>query len=492
MTIHTATYSAEDNKIRLYASARLDAETYQRVKTEGFLWAPKQELFVAPKWTPAREDLAIELAGQIEPEEMTMAERAAIKAERLDNLALKNHAKANAYQRAAENISEQFADGQPILIGHHSERKARRNHDKMTRAQDTAIKASKAANYWLYRAEGVEAHANYKNNPRVRANRIETLLADLRDIQRQLTHADLALQFWDNLGDDEALIRRAIGEAIATGRLSTSQIYNDLSADLIPPLDAKLRSIEMWRASLAGQYKKRWIDHILNRLSFERELLGPVAMYEGELTPVILQAFARTHGAHKPEAKNIDGDLFTLESPSMLPLHLAANRSMELSADEWRDLMQSVGYEVPTKIERRKSEKPKDAPLINPTLEQAERLQKMWNKRVHLTYAIKTYRPKDNQVLSVTQATYSDNSGGSYSRLETKEIDDNGAIISSHWHGGKFVKTGEAVARIRVRHMLDMGGARGVVHINDKAAKDLPIDLDAIEAAQILVQEVAA
>ncbi|TIV75023.1 MAG: DUF3560 domain-containing protein, partial [Mesorhizobium sp.] len=62
--IISATYSPEDNKLRLYPSARLDAETYQRVKDAGFVWAPKQELFVAPKWSPAREDLAIELAGE--------------------------------------------------------------------------------------------------------------------------------------------------------------------------------------------------------------------------------------------------------------------------------------------------------------------------------------------------------------------------------------------------------------------------------------------
>jgi hypothetical protein len=58
-----ATYSAEDNKLRLYASERLDQELFERVKVAGFKWAPKQELFVAPKWTPSREDLCIELAG---------------------------------------------------------------------------------------------------------------------------------------------------------------------------------------------------------------------------------------------------------------------------------------------------------------------------------------------------------------------------------------------------------------------------------------------
>ena len=59
----TATYSPEDNKIRLYASERLDTDLYTRVRSAGFIWAPKQELFVAPMWTPERFDLAVELAG---------------------------------------------------------------------------------------------------------------------------------------------------------------------------------------------------------------------------------------------------------------------------------------------------------------------------------------------------------------------------------------------------------------------------------------------
>ncbi len=46
--MNTATYSPEDNKLRLYPSCRLDSETYARVKAAGFRWAPKQELFVAP------------------------------------------------------------------------------------------------------------------------------------------------------------------------------------------------------------------------------------------------------------------------------------------------------------------------------------------------------------------------------------------------------------------------------------------------------------
>jgi hypothetical protein len=59
----TATYSPEDNKLRLYSVSRLDSETYAQVKDAGFIWAPKQQLFVAPMWTPYRADLLTELCG---------------------------------------------------------------------------------------------------------------------------------------------------------------------------------------------------------------------------------------------------------------------------------------------------------------------------------------------------------------------------------------------------------------------------------------------
>jgi len=84
-TVGSATYSPEDNKLRLYPDARLDAETYAAVKAAGFAWAPKQELFVAPMWTPAREDLLITLAGEIGDEDTSLVARAEDRAERFED-----------------------------------------------------------------------------------------------------------------------------------------------------------------------------------------------------------------------------------------------------------------------------------------------------------------------------------------------------------------------------------------------------------------------
>ena len=61
----TATYSPDDNKLRLHSVDRLEAPAYARACKLGFRYAPKQELFVATGWSPAREDFLIELCGEM-------------------------------------------------------------------------------------------------------------------------------------------------------------------------------------------------------------------------------------------------------------------------------------------------------------------------------------------------------------------------------------------------------------------------------------------
>lgn len=495
MATITATYSPEDNKLRLYASSRLDAETFERVKAAGFKWAPRQELFVAPRWTPAREDLAIELAGEIEAEEMTLAERATIKAERLDNLAAKRRGEAESLNRHANELSQAFYMGQPILVGHHSERKARKTKERMDSAQGKAIAADKAANYWLYRAEGVECFANMKNNPRVRANRIKTLLAELRDLQRGINAAHGALAIWAKLTTDEQ-IRYALGRMSSDDTLAGYGLYSAVEKGEMTPADARAQCIATAELRINGPTRKRWIDHVLNRLAFERSLLGDVPRFDGELTPVILQAFAREHGAEKPKCTIVDDGFFYLESPVPLPAHLSESSWLELSGDEWRDVMQACGYEVPAKKPRRASAKDGAAvPLINLTADEAAQLQRIWNARANRkTIGGRAYTFKERDVCEVSQAVYSANSKGDYSALSTIEIDAEGCRVVLGWERMERKRSAEPVARIRIKRVGgEMYGPDAVCRVTDKPAKPLPIDLDAVEAAlQVPPAELAA
>lgn len=363
----TATYSVEDNKLRLYSTTRLDTETYNRIKTLGFKWAPKQELFVAPKWTPQREDICIELAGEIEPEETTMAERAEAKAARIDDAIEKSQRQANAFSKAADSIRERFAFGQPILVGHHSERKARKDQEKMDRAMRNVSECIKKAQWLAYKAEGIEAHASYKNRSDVRARRIKTLLAELRDCQRQLNHGHIIKEIWNQISTIKDIEKRNkavehyCGMYLQEGPMSPRETYSKLDKGTITHDEVINISLEYADKWINSQSTMRWIDHILNRLSYERSELGETKFYEGPLKNTIIQMFAREQGAHKPEAIKTETG-FKLTSSVPLPFHIADGKDIELCEIDWRHLMKSCGYEVPVKTVDGKSDQ---KPLLN-------------------------------------------------------------------------------------------------------------------------------
>jgi len=376
---YDATYSAEDNKLRLYASERVDDDTYATIKHIGFKWALKQELFVAPKWTPAREDICIELAGEITAEQSTMVERAEAKAERLEDLADKRAEQATGFGAAAARISQRFEFGQPILIGHHSERKARKDQERMKTAMAAAVKAHDSVSYWKYKATGVECHANHKSNPVVRARRIKTLLAELRDRQRDLNHAFICLDKWDKLESEtdvdvyEKLVDLFVGARLKGGAMApqypNKSLYSQLKAGDVTRAEVVEKCFSFHEYQAQSPFTARWISHILNRLAFERSELGDVARFEGDVTPAMIQIFVREHGADKPKASK-EGDGFKLVSPVPLPLHLGETDTLVLSIDGWRDLMQSVGYSVPAL-------KPKKVSILNFS---GERISvKMWS-----------------------------------------------------------------------------------------------------------------
>lgn len=120
----SATYSPEDNKLRLYADSRLEAGLYERVKEAGFRWAPKQDLFVAPMWTPEREDLLMELCGGIDDEDVALVDRAQERALRFGDYSDSRAEDAQAAHSVVSAITQHIPLGQPILVGHHSERHA--------------------------------------------------------------------------------------------------------------------------------------------------------------------------------------------------------------------------------------------------------------------------------------------------------------------------------------------------------------------------------
>lgn len=355
--IEKATYSPEDNKLRLYPLERLDEETYSKVKDAGFSWAPKQQLFVV-HWRPQREDLCVEMAGTIVPEETTMVERAEAKAERLKALAEKRSEQARGYAAAANSMNN-YGD-QPILLGHHSQRKMEKAQREQERNEERATEAAEAVRYWDWKMMGTIAHASYKNRPDVIYRRIKTLLADLRKYQRRLDAAGDGLDLWEKCkGLSSAEKRESFAKMTANYRwdICVRDTYRKLENGDWTVEEAIEQNIEHSRKALAAPYTRRMINHTLNRLAYERAQLGPVLRFGGNLSAAILQTFLRTHGADKPKAKKSDYG-WEVECLNTLPVHLGEGSTQDLSDDEWRDLMQDVGYEVPLP-------KPKKPSIVN-------------------------------------------------------------------------------------------------------------------------------
>lgn len=182
----TAAYDPADDKIRLSASQRLDSDTYAKVKAGGYGWAPKQGVFYAV-WSPRREDIALELAGEIGDEDTTLVERAEERAERFEGYQENRTTDAQRAREAVSRIADGIPMGQPILVGHHSEKHARKDAEKIENGMRRAVKMWDTAQYWERRAAGALAHARYKELPAVRARRIKTIEAEMRSMVADYT-----------------------------------------------------------------------------------------------------------------------------------------------------------------------------------------------------------------------------------------------------------------------------------------------------------------
>lgn len=120
-------------------------------------------------------------------------EQEADRADRMDDRATALHAKADRkageaehrYQ-AAREIGDNIPMGQPVLVGHHSERGHRRDLARMDGHMRASVEADREATTAADRAAAAERHMDARNNPRRVYRRIRKLEADLRRAQRYL------------------------------------------------------------------------------------------------------------------------------------------------------------------------------------------------------------------------------------------------------------------------------------------------------------------
>jgi predicted RNA methylase len=197
-------HTHEDGTL-VYGTSKGDG-TAAILKANRFRWFPSIKLWgvaqsrdhLAKRWqinaaADALREAGFKVRVEIDDTPRDVAEVKADRADRLDarydrlaTKAQRNAAEAEARRAAADRISERFADGQPILVGHHSERGARADQ-KRIEGHDRAANAAYRKAEWASQAARVVGREDARRErPDVVIRRIDKTEAELRQTQHYI------------------------------------------------------------------------------------------------------------------------------------------------------------------------------------------------------------------------------------------------------------------------------------------------------------------
>jgi DNA polymerase III sliding clamp (beta) subunit (PCNA family) len=217
-----ALISWEEGKLELHSRYSLDKEEFKALMGEGFKYVRGETIYYAP-YTPWRHKYLMDNFGITTLEddfEKHLRDRAENRADRFEGFSDNAANRGAAHHETANRISERFYMGQPILVGHHSEAKARRDQARMWNNESKWIQEQDRASYWSSRADGALRRANRRETLRAVVNRIDSLEADLRKAQRELAkipggkswHYESWIWFYTNRLDYERALLAAMPE----------------------------------------------------------------------------------------------------------------------------------------------------------------------------------------------------------------------------------------------------------------------------------------
>lgn len=495
-----ATYSPEDNKLRLYVG-RVPREEYLKLRAEGWVALHKQRETgggdFAATWTPQRRDTALSYAESIEDEDRGPEERAADRAERFGGYRDKRADEAGA-------AADKYESG-PTAHGYQSEARAERAAARHDRQGAGAVDLWSKAEYWQRRTAGVISHALYKSSPGVRMGRIKTLEADLRKVRSELEAYAARFAKWREV-------------AAMTDAAKQLQVANILAGyehgDFTHPHTGKEVSLyriaetegvtgaqvaEIWLKDRGEPATETdWTRHLTLRLAYENQMLeaqgGRAAFVE-----IIPGGWLGSHQIQKVNKSSVTGRVVSVavkvatngrdrwgnEDKNAPPFRLAQIDTERLSVDSYRPPTEEelAAFHAEKKEAKANAPKKEVCPLINPTEADAERLQAVWNERAKARldkYDLARFKP--STVCRITQATYSANSKGSYARAETRglhadaELSDRESNLYSRHEHERANRIGRAICQIRQTYGDGnfTNSAPRVIVLTDRPQKPIP------------------
>jgi len=342
------------------------------------------------------------------------------------------------------------------------------DQDPQDRAAD---RAERFAGYRDKRTDEALGHADrYDEGPS--AHGYQSKAKGVRAADRHDKQASKALTQWDKA---EYWTSRTAG-------VISNALYKSLPSVRMGRI--KILETELRRFEASPEYYGRWIGHTRNRISYENAMLDAV----GGRAAVVEMVKGGTYGGSvitRVIKSKASGNV-----TSVKVIHKASNSEFCYNIER-----EKAGAYLPPTDESKaalaefvkaraaaakvaNAGKPK---LINPTLKDAKRLQKLWNatKKNKSKYADKI---QDQEVLVLTQAQYANNSKGSYAHLGTILLALAGQEQRKSYY--TYAETDERPTVCKIRKGPSQGDGMGyyhysadrVIHISDKPAKALPAD----------------
>lgn len=437
MNEQTATYCPEDNKLRLYVG-RVPRDEYEVLRKQGWTSTPKQACDFVAAWSVAREDTALDYSGGIiEDEDQSPQERAADRAERFGGYR----------DKRADEATEQADsyDGGPRLHGYQNAALAERRARQHDRLAVRSVNQWEKAEYWQQRTAGVIGHALHVSAPGVRMGRIKTLEADQRGAEQAVKEYANRWAQWkkiEGMTDPKQARAAAVNMAnyFSTGyhykhprpesgndysNEHGTSLYHLLTDERDPITGAE--ACTLWFRGMIDPNSPAWDQsndarrarHLGLRLAYENQMIeaqgGRLAAVDiepggwlgnkqimkasksiktGRVVSVVVKV-ARIKEWHY-QTENVPGKDYAL---------------MTIKTER----LEPGAYRPPTDAEReafsaeKKAEKDARGVVstINPTREDAERLQSKLNTDAAEQDKGKNYPRKPGEVVEMTQATYS-------------------------------------------------------------------------------------
>lgn len=514
---HRASYSPQDDKLRLFFSYRIPRDEWDKLRAQGWTWTMKQNSDMVAPWTPEREDAALSLAGDIEDEDEPREDRSADRAERF-----------TGYMERREDEAEELADrydAGPRVHAAQDAGRAERAAARHDRLGTRAVSKWETAEYWSQRTRGVIAHALYLERADVRHRRIKGIEAEIRGMEDRVEKARNIRAAWsavaamtDPAAQDIAA-RRIAGSVVEFGDYAhprnparrTASLY-DLTREDQPDEDrisgAEAAALYLARNPEEGRtgYVARWLAHLRLRLAYEVQMLEAQGGTLADAEDIIPGGFVgrwQVVKVSKDRAGRVSRLYFLAPSTvcadksgkpygddNPAPMSIHEIRAEKLTPGSYRPPTAAELDEFKAAEKARSKSKPKPPPLMNPDDASAERLQALWNDWASAGYirsAVKQYGPKGAEyvkdfqpsaILPTTQAIYTAASAGAYARAETVDIRADGSMRrkSNMWSGEESGrdKAFPVVCRVRVAFCGNTTGPRRVVVLTDKKRDALP------------------